>query len=230
MVVFIHIANAIYLCSYLVKDILWLRILSVTAGLTLLGYYAWLPMPLWAAIGWSIVFVAINAWQIRLLLVERRPVTLRPHEQLLYKLAFRQLTEREFAKLIAVGQWNELGAGERIVRSGEALDQLTVLVSGRVHVEVEGKPIAELRAGCLLGDLSFIAGKVPNGDVVTMEPTRIVTWQHEVLRKLLRTNAELRAAVEQVIGEDLIAKLQTAQAGRASAERSPCSSGRVGAW
>lgn len=210
MVVFIHIANAIYLCSYLVKDILWLRVLSVVAGLTLLGYYAWMPMPLWAAIGWNVLFAAINARQIHLLLLERRPVSLRPDELRLYRLAFRRLTEREFAKLVAIGQWKEFRAGERIVEHGEQLHQLIVLVSGRVRVEGDGKADAELRPGCLLGDMSFLAGTIPDANVVAIEPTRVVSWQDEVLRKLLGTSAELRAAVEQVIGEDLVAKLRPA--------------------
>jgi CRP-like cAMP-binding protein len=210
MVVFIHIANAIYLCSYLVKDILWLRALTILAGLVFLGYYAWMPMPLWPAIAWNAVFTAINLRQIQLLLRERRPVVLQSHELLLYQLAFRRLTEREFAKLLAIGHWKEVPAGERIVQRGEALHQLIVLVSGRVKVEVDGKTLAELRPGCFVGEMSFVSGQTPKADVVAMVPTRTVSWQDEVLRKLFDTNAELGAAVEQVIGEDLVAKLQPA--------------------
>jgi len=210
MIVFIHIANAIYLGSYLVKDILWLRVLTVTAGLVILGYYAWMPMPIWAGVFWNILFVAINIRQIELLLLERRPVTLRPEELLLYKQTFRPLTEREFAKLLAIGQWREVRAGERLVQHGEALHQLIVLASGRVRVEIDGRPTGELRAGCLVGEMSFLTGKAPSADVVAAEPTRTMTWQDDVLRKLLDTNAELRAGVQQVIGVDLSAKLLAA--------------------
>ncbi len=210
MVVFIHISNAIYLCAYLVKDILWLRVLTVVAGLVLLGYYAWMPAPIWAAIVWNIVFTAINLRQIQQLLHDRRPVPLQPDELLLYQMAFRRLTEREFAQLLAIGKWKEVGAGEPLVRRGEALHQLIVLSSGRARVEADGRTLAELHAGCLVGEMSFITGQAPNADVIAMEPTRTVWWQDEVLRKLLDTNVDLRAAVQQVIGEDLIAKLRPA--------------------
>lgn len=210
MVVFIHIANAIYLCSYLVKDILWLRLLSVVAGVFLLGYYLWMPTPVWAAIAWNLLFAAINLWRIRLLLLERRPVRLRPDELLLYELAFRRLTEREFAKLLAIGTWNDVPAGERLVRQGETLDQVMILASGRVRVEAKGNVLAELWAGCFVGEMSFVTGQIPNADVVAMEPTRTVSWRDEVLRKLLDKNLELRAAMQQVIGEDLVAKLRPA--------------------
>jgi Popeye protein conserved region len=208
MVVFIHAANAIYLCSYLVKDILWLRVLTVAGGMVLLLYYAVMPRPIWSAIVWNVLFAAINLRQIRLLLLERRPVTLRPDEMLLYRLAFRRLTEREFAKLLSVGQWRNVRAGECVVHRGEALQQLIVVASGRLRVEVDEKTTAELRPGCLVGEMSFLTGKLPNADVYAVEPTRTVSWQAEVLRKLLDTNLELRASVQQVIGEDLIAKLQ----------------------
>ena len=35
----IHVANVLYLASYSVRDILWLRILTVVAALCLLPYY-----------------------------------------------------------------------------------------------------------------------------------------------------------------------------------------------
>jgi hypothetical protein len=93
MVVLIRIANVLYVISYLVKEILWLRLLTVVAGGVLIAYYALLPVPLWAAIVWNVVFLAINLRQIRALLLERRPVRLSPDELRLYQLAFRRLTQ-----------------------------------------------------------------------------------------------------------------------------------------
>lgn len=209
MVVFIHIANAIYLCSYLVKDILWLRVLTVVAGLVLLVFYAWMPMPLWAGIIWNILFAMINVRQIQGLLLERRPVRLAPDEQLLYDVAFRRLTERDFSKLVAIGRWRELAPGEHLVEHGEALHELIVLTSGRVRVALDGRARFELRAGCFVGEMSFVTGKAPDADVVAMEPTRTLSWQDHVLRRLLDKDAELRAALGEVIGADLVAKLQT---------------------
>jgi CRP-like cAMP-binding protein len=204
-------ANVFYLCCYLVKDILWLRVLSVVGGLVLLGYYATSPMPLWAAGAWIGLFSAINLLQIELLLRERRPVTLRPDELRLYQLAFRRLTEREYAKLLAIGQWKEVGPGERIVKRGQSPHQLIVLTDGRARVEVDGRPLAELHPGCFLGELSFVTGDAPNADVVALEPTRTVSWQDDALRKLFATDAQFRASVQQLIDEDLIAKLERTQ-------------------
>ena len=70
----IHVANVLYLFSYLVKDILWLRVLAVVAGLVLMAFYVLQPTPLLAAIAWNVLFTIINVYQVYLLILERRPV------------------------------------------------------------------------------------------------------------------------------------------------------------
>ncbi|HEY1958293.1 MAG TPA: cyclic nucleotide-binding domain-containing protein [Polyangiaceae bacterium] len=210
MTIFIHVANVIYLGSYLVKDILWLRALTILGGLTIVAYYVFMPSPVWAAIAWNVLFLAINAWQIRVLLAERRPVVLDPDSLELYKLAFRSLKPREFVKVVKLARWTQVASGERIVAKGEDLDRIMVVVSGRVRVEPAAGAGIELRPGCFVGEMSFMTGERPNADVVAIEPTRLVTWPQKDLRALLESAVELRAAVQGVLGADLIAKLHHA--------------------
>jgi len=207
MVVFIHVANVLYLFSYLVKDILWLRLLTVVAGSVLLAYYVLLPVPLWAAIGWNVVFLAINVRQIHVLLLERRPVCLTPDELRLHQLAFRSLSQREFAKLLRLAHWENVVADQRFVSKGQPLDRIMVIADGRACVQIAGASGVELRPGCFVGEMSFLTGQTPNADVVATEPTRLVTWPQSELRTFLGRDAELRAIVQMAIGEDLVAKL-----------------------
>jgi len=207
MVVLIHVANVLYLFSYLVKDILWLRLLTVVAGSVLLAYYVLLPVPLWAAIGWNVVFLAINVRQIHVLLLERRPVRLTPDELRLHQLAFRSLSQREFAKLLRLAHWENVVADQRFVSKGQPLDRIMVIADGRACVQIAGASGVELRPGCFVGEMSFLTGQTPNADVVATEPTRLVTWPQSELRTFLGRDAELRAIVQMAIGEDLVAKL-----------------------
>jgi hypothetical protein len=212
MTVLIHVANVMYVGSYLVKDILWLRFLTVVGGLVLLAYYVLLPIPLWAAVCWNVLFLAINVWQIRVLLLERRPVRLAPRESRLYQLAFRSLTLREFAKLLAIARWEDFDAGARIVERDAPLDRIMVIATGRACVELGGAALAELRPGCFAGEMSFLSGGTPNADVVALEPTTVVSWPNRKLRAVLDANVALRAGVQMVIGEDLVAKLKPRRA------------------
>lgn len=210
MTYLIHVANVAYLFSYLVRDILWLRVLTLLGGALLLVFYFLQPMPFWAAIAWSVLFTAINLWQVQLLVLERRPVRLEPRELRLYQSGFRSLTLREFAKLLGIGRWEEAPPGTRIVEKGQELDRVMVLAEGSARVELDGHAPIELRPGQFVGEMSYLTGERPNADVVASEPVRLVSWPRQELRAALARNADLRAAVQMVIGADLAAKLRPA--------------------
>jgi hypothetical protein len=158
LVVLIHIANVLYVISYLVKEILWLRLLTVVAGSVLIAYYALLPVPLWAAIGWNVVFLAINLRQIQVLLLERRPVRLSPDELRLYQLAFRSLTQCEFAKLLRIARGEDVAADQRIVTHGQGVNRIMVIAEGRARVEIAGAPGRRAAPRVLCGGDEFPHG------------------------------------------------------------------------
>ena len=86
-----------------VRDILWLRILTVLGAPLLMPYYYLQDTPLWAPIGWNMVFVAINIdWIIRLAL-NRRPVPVTDDERPLYQIALRNFSQRDALKLLRMG-------------------------------------------------------------------------------------------------------------------------------
>ena len=60
----IFIANGLYLLSYMTKDILKLRLLTVTAACVLVTYFAIQPEPVLTIICWNLFFVALNILQI----------------------------------------------------------------------------------------------------------------------------------------------------------------------
>ena len=208
MSVWLHVANALYLLSYSVKDILWLRLLTVVAGGILLAQLLAAPSPVQAAIAWNVLFTIINLYRIVLLVLERRPVRFKEDEQRLYQLVFRSLTPREFVKLVAIGAWEETPAALRIVTRGEDLDRIRVVYSGRTEVQIDGRTITSLGEGKFIGEMSFVTGDKPTADVVAVEPTRVLAWQKDRLKTFLADNPDLRAALQLVIGTDLVGKLR----------------------
>jgi hypothetical protein len=209
----IHVANLLFLASYLVKDILWLRLLTVVAGFLLLPYYVMQPVPLWPAIAWSGVFLAVNIVQIKLLLLERRPLRLAPDEQQLYDLVFRNLSPRQFARLFRLGHWQDLRAREQVIEQGKPLERLIVVSSGRLAVESDGQRRAELRAGHFAGEMSFVTGEVPSAAVFATEPARVFVWKSAELGEFLDAHKELLLAIHAAIGADLVRKLRGADNG-----------------
>src|SRR5262249_11558477 len=152
------------------------RLLTIVASLVLLAYFFLFPEPLWAAIYWNLLFTVINAYQVYLLWLERRPVLFTEEEQRLYQLAFRTLTPREVRKLVSLGRWEDVATRARLVERGRDLERMMVICAGCVSVEVDDKTIATLREGQLVGEMSFLTGEAPNADVFAVEPTRYVSW------------------------------------------------------
>ena len=62
MVALLHLANVLYLLSYLVKNVMALRLLTVVATVLLIVYF--LILHLWGPVAWNLVFISINLHQI----------------------------------------------------------------------------------------------------------------------------------------------------------------------
>jgi cyclic nucleotide-binding protein len=202
-----HVANALYLISYAVRDILWLRLITVLGGGMLLASFFLSPQPPLPAILWNALFLVINLVRIDLLIRERRPIPLAADEQHLANLVFRTLRPRELVRLLRVGAFVDHEPGTRIVTRGEPLDALLLVVRGNARVALADRAI-EITDGTFIGELGFLTGKPPGADVEATTPLRVVRWPLGPLREFLDDNPDLRATMQQVLGSDLAAKLR----------------------
>jgi hypothetical protein len=131
---FLHAANVLLLVAYSVRDILWLRLFAVTSSLIAIPYFVLQPTPLWVPIAWSAVFASINLFQSWRLFIERRPVKLTAEEEEVRRLAFEDLPPRKVLQVLSVGSWITAESGERMIRRGERLGNISLIVRGTVRV------------------------------------------------------------------------------------------------
>jgi CRP-like cAMP-binding protein len=82
-------------------------------------------------------------------------------------------------RLLRLGSWKTAEAEECFVHQGEPLDRLMVIYSGRACVMVEGKIVAELQPGQFIGGISYITEEAAPANIVSLEPTRHVSWPKE---------------------------------------------------
>ena len=123
----IHSANLIYLVSYTMREILWLRVFTVIAATCLIFYFYLQPEPLLIPVYWNLLFIALNIYWIVRLLLERRPVQMSELELDLCRLVFGTITPREMIKLLKLGQWKQAEADECFVSKGSNLDSLMLI-------------------------------------------------------------------------------------------------------
>ena len=107
----IHAANVLYMFAFMVRDILWLRLLTVVAATCLIPYFYFRPEPLMAPIYWNLAFTALNIFWIVRLLLERRPVKLSEEEQRLCELVFRTMRPREMPATVRLAGALPMGMG-----------------------------------------------------------------------------------------------------------------------
>lgn len=216
---FLHLGNILYLLAYSVRDILWLRILTVVATLCLMPYYFFCSeTPLYAPIGWCSLFTLVNLVQIGMLIMERRPVFLGEDELRLYRMLFRSLAPREFMKLMSIAEWKRATENQELLRQHEPVTQLVLISTGRGRVEVDGRPIAEVGPGQFVGEMGFLTQQHASASVIANLSVDYLAWPADQLRTLFEDAPQLHVKVQGILGTDLVEKLR--QEGYASAHPS----------
>lgn len=205
----LHLANAIYLISYAVKEILWLRLMTCVAGVaSLIGLLLSESTPPRELMAWQIVFFTINFARLLQLIHERRPVRLPPDAKKLARSVFPSLRPRELLRLLEVAEIVEHPAGHHVIRQGEPLAHLAIVIDGTARVQLADTRTVELSHGAFIGELSYLTGKPPAANVVAADRLRIVRWESSSLRAYLADTPDTRTAMQLVLGADLATKLR----------------------
>lgn len=203
-----HISYVLIAISYWLTNIYWLRVTAVL-GLSLeIVYFRLSGGDLSAGIGWDLVFIAINLYQIYWLVAERRKLKTMEHAHLLRQGVFAGFTDAQLARLITSGNWRDLEPGAVLTEQGKAVPELVLLCDGSAIVDVHGSTVAHLRGGAFVGEMAFVSGNPASATVVIEQPTRAFVFDMARLRKLVETDDLVAVAIHRVIGRDLATKLK----------------------
>lgn len=203
-----HLASILTLAAYLVRDILWLRVLTVVACVAGIIFNYYVPAtPLWPVIYWNLVFIAVNVVQIVIIIKERSGVHFTEEERELYETVFKNFAPFEFMKLLRLGKWLEAREGEFLTIEAKPLDNVMLIYKGLACVETGGQEIGQMKGGDLIGEVSYITEGNATATVRTLQPTRYLSWSKKDLRRLFSRNPNLRSAMESVFNRELSEKL-----------------------
>jgi CRP-like cAMP-binding protein len=212
----IHAANMLFLVAYMVRDILWLRILTVIATFCLIPYYFTRAEPMMVPIYWSLLFAALNVYWIVRLLLERAPMKLNADEQRLCELVFRTMSPREMITLLKLATWEHAETGDCFVERHKPSNRLMVIYSGRACAEVDGLRVTELEPGQFIGSIDYVTQETAPADILAIEPTRYVSWPKLELKDFMRRNPELHSALKSTLAIDLARWIQASWAREAN--------------
>ena len=112
------VANVLFCVAYLLRDMAWLRTITILAAGSTLPYFYFQPTPLYSAMAWQLAFIAINAVNLTRLLLERRPVRLTETEQQRSNFTFRSMTPRDLLRVLGCASWHHAPEGTRLIVQG----------------------------------------------------------------------------------------------------------------
>ena len=204
---FLHVANILFVLSYSVRDIMWLRVLALCGVLISLPYYYLQLQVLWQPIGWAAVFLAINGYHVWRLWLERRPVELSADEARLYDLTFFPLTRRRFASLVRLGRWADLEAGDVLVRPGQPVEEVVVPLTDGIEAGTGKRSVGRFAAGEIIG-AAAVYGRPPRFEAVAVEGCRVLRVPVAVIKRHAERDAQLARTLERIAREDLARKLE----------------------
>jgi len=200
-----HLAFGLIAFSFLVKDILWLRIVSILASLFSVFYNWVIPVePMWIPIGWNFVFVALNVYHIAVIIYEKRPIKMEPKDKELYETLFKDLSPVEYLKISKVAEWKTYKSGEKIIRQGTPVTDLILIYNGTVDVAVDGKGVAQLKDGQFVGEMSFLTEKPATATCIVKHKTECLVWKQPEFKELLKRNPSLYYTIQSLLSNQLV--------------------------
>ncbi len=105
------------------------------------------------------------------------------------------LSEPELDWMMEHGQKRTIDAGEVLIRKGEAIDSLFVILDGTVEVLGVSANGAPIRAGCgeVLGEVSMLDPRPPMATVVAKTDTVVLALSLELLNEKLQDDEAFAA-------------------------------------
>jgi hypothetical protein len=202
-----HVSYALIALSYWMTNVFWLRLIAVIGLVFEILYFRMSGGAMHTGIGWDIIFIGINLYQIYRLVADQRALRYMKELHLLSQGAFAGLSREQLAQLVKVGSWRTLEPGTQVTREGEPVRELVLICDGQMVVEAQGRTITHLHGGSLVGELAFVSGNTASATVTVERMTRAFVLEMERLRKVARADDLVASAIDRVVGRDLAAKL-----------------------
>ncbi len=99
--------------------------------------------------------------------------------------------------------------GQTLVREGQPLDSLFVLLDGELSVTAGSQQIATLFAGEVVGEISFVDSRPPLATVTATRDSRLLAIAHDRLSRKMDTDKKFAANFYRAIATFLADRLRT---------------------
>jgi CRP/FNR family transcriptional regulator, cyclic AMP receptor protein len=106
--------------------------------------------------------------------------------QVLFVLA--ELNDLDLDWIVATGARESIRRGQVLVRQGEPIESLYLILSGQFAVTTGDRVVNRIGQGELVGEISFLDSRPPTATVTAIEDSTVLSLPSSRLRSKLRTD------------------------------------------
>lgn len=111
---------------------------------------------------------------------------------------FSNLSEAEAKRLAAFASETSIAEGQILMKEGDYSTELIAIEEGTADVLRDGKTIASLEAGALIGEMGLLSREPRNADVVATSPMRVLKLTHWEVRRMSQETVD---KIEEIVRE-----------------------------
>jgi CRP/FNR family cyclic AMP-dependent transcriptional regulator len=111
---------------------------------------------------------------------------------------FSQLSEDEAHRLAAFATETSIADGQILMKQGDYSTELIAIEEGTADVIRDGRKIASLKQGDLIGEMGLLSREPRNADVIATSPMRVIKLTHWEIRRMSEDTIE---RIEEIVTE-----------------------------
>jgi hypothetical protein len=211
-----HVSYLLIAISYLLTNIMWLRVVAVIGLFFEILYFRLSGGDLKTGIIWDIIFIAINIYQLYWLARERYLYSIPEPDRTFFKSSMPGLAQHQVQRLMSAGKMLTLVPGTVLVEEGGNLTNLFFICNGEARVSYAGRPIAIIGRSTFVGEAVFLTGGTPTATVVADTELRVLSFDNTKLRSMLAGDSEISHSFYEILGRDLAVKIRASNAAQSS--------------
>ena len=116
---------------------------------------------------------------------------------------FRTMSTKDLAAVEQLADTVDVPAGHVLMRQDASGGEMFVIASGGVIVERDGRELARLGPGDVVGEMALLSEGPRNATVTTAEPSTLFVLAHREFHSLMDQSAEVRKCVFEAVGDRL---------------------------
>jgi CRP-like cAMP-binding protein len=111
---------------------------------------------------------------------------------------FSHLSDEEAHRLAAFATETSIAEGQILMKQGDYSTELIAIEEGTADVIQDGKKVASLGPGSLIGEMGLFERRPRNADVIATSPMRVVKLTHWEIRRMSEDTVD---RIKQIIAE-----------------------------